>query len=140
MKKEILWVRAFYWLGAILDARVGIILFIRRYLELPGFVQHSGSRAELPSALYGVGQAWALMWGWTCLLIWADRKPIERRGVILLTLFPVILFLLINSIDIVLRGFVSVVTQSINMGIALVLIVSGIYCYIKAGRIEKELI
>jgi hypothetical protein len=31
----------------------------------------------------------ALMFGWTVLLLWADRKPIERRGVLPLTVFAV---------------------------------------------------
>jgi hypothetical protein len=31
----------------------------------------------------------SLMAGWTALLVWADRKPVDRRGVIPLTLFPV---------------------------------------------------
>jgi hypothetical protein len=30
------------------------------------------------------------MFGWTALLLWADRKPIERRGILLITIFPVI--------------------------------------------------
>lgn len=52
-----------------------------------------------------MGQACALMWGWTFLLIWADRKPLERRGVILLTVFPVVVLLLTNIIDIILSEF-----------------------------------
>ncbi|MHA1212822.1 MAG: hypothetical protein ACTSSH_10205 [Candidatus Heimdallarchaeota archaeon] len=36
----------------------------------------------------------SLMWGWTALLFWADRKPLERRGVLLLTAFPVVAFML----------------------------------------------
>ena len=31
-----------------------------------------------------------LMIGWTFLLIWGDRKPIERKEVIFITLFTVI--------------------------------------------------
>lgn len=139
MKKNILWIRSFYWLGAILDARAGIILFIRRYLELPDFVRNSGSGAEVLGALYGVGQACALMWGWTLLLIWADRKPLERRGVILLTISPVVLLLMINIVHIVLTGLDSAFNQCLNMGIGLFLIVLGLYCYVAAGRIKSEI-
>jgi hypothetical protein len=32
----------------------------------------------------------SLMAGWTVLLLWADRKPMERCGVLVLTVFPVI--------------------------------------------------
>lgn len=139
MKKRILWVRAFYWIGAILDARVGVILFIRRYFELPEFVRNTGSGVEILGALYGVGQACALMWGWTFLLIWADRKPLERRGVILLTIFPVVSFLMINIAHIVSAGFDSVSNQCINMGIGFFLIILALYSYIKAGSIKSAI-
>jgi len=139
MKRKILRIRIFYWLGAILDARVGIILLIRRYLELPDFIRTNGPSANLLGALQGVGQACALMWGWTFLLIWADRKPLERRGVILLTAFPVVFLLLSNNMHIVLGGFDTVLNQSINFGIGIILIVFALYCYIEAGKIEKEL-
>lgn len=139
MRKSYLWIRSFYWLGAILDARVGIILFIRRYLELPDFVRNSGSGAELLGALYGVGQACALMWGWTLLLLWADRKPLERRGIILLTIFPVVILLMINIAHIVSTGFDSASNQCLNIGIGSLLIVLGLYCYVAAGRIESEM-
>jgi hypothetical protein len=139
MKRKILRIRIFYWLGAILDARVGIILLIRRYLELPDFIRTNGPSVDLLGALQGVGEACALMWGWTFLLIWADRKPLERRGVILLTAFPVVFLLLGNNMDIVLRGFDTVLNQSINFGIGIILIVFALYCYIEAGKIEKEL-
>lgn len=139
MKRKILRIRIFYWLGAILDARVGIILLIRRYLELPDFIRTNGPSVDLLGALQGVGQACALMWGWTFLLIWADRKPLERRGVILLTAFPVVFLLLSNNMHIVLGGFDTVLNQSINFGIGIILMVFALYCYIEAGKIEKEL-
>lgn len=37
-------------------------------------------------AVMGTG----LMIGWTFLLIWGDRKPIERKALLLFTVFPVI--------------------------------------------------
>ncbi len=39
---------------------------------------------ELPYR-YAMGLAGSLMLGWTILLLWADRKPMERRGVLLIT-------------------------------------------------------
>lgn len=41
MKNRILRIRTFYWLGAILDARIGIMLLIRCYLEMPDFIRNS---------------------------------------------------------------------------------------------------
>jgi hypothetical protein len=31
------------------------------------------------------------MAGWTALLVWADREPVQRRGVLLLTVCPVLI-------------------------------------------------
>lgn len=139
MRKRILRIRTFYWFGAILDARLGIVLLVKRYLEMPDFMRNSDSGATLLAELYSVGQDCGLMWGWTFLLIWADRKPLARRGIILLTVFPVVFLLLTNVIDIILRGADVISNQSINIGIGIILIVWGLYCYIEAGKIEKEL-
>lgn len=38
------------------------------------------------------------MLGWTALLLWADRKPVERKGVLLLTILPVIFGIVLNEI------------------------------------------
>lgn len=39
--------------------------------------------------IYAMSIAAVFTLGWVLLLIWADRKPVERRGVILLTIVPV---------------------------------------------------
>jgi hypothetical protein len=39
----------------------------------------------------------ALMLGWTVLLLWADRKPLERRGILPITVLPVVAGLMINE-------------------------------------------
>jgi hypothetical protein len=43
-----------------------------------------------PSFNYGVRYGVPLMVGWTILLFWVDRKPLERKDVLLITLFPVV--------------------------------------------------
>jgi len=47
---------------------------------------------------YAMDLAASLMTGWVFLLIWADRKPVERKGVLLLTLFPVLAGLILSGI------------------------------------------
>ena len=47
------------------------------------------------------------MLGWTFLLIWADRKPLERKGVLLLTVFPVVSGLLLAEFYAVVSGIMS---------------------------------
>ena len=49
-------------------------------LSIPGGIQYQ----------YAMCLAASLVFAWTFLLIWADRKPIERRDMFLLTLMPVV--------------------------------------------------
>ena len=46
----------------------------------------------------------SLMLSWTVLLLWADRKPMERKGVLLLTVFPALTCLVITGIASVVTG------------------------------------
>jgi hypothetical protein len=50
----------------------------------------------------GVGAS--LMLSWTALLLWADRRPLERKGVLLLTVFPAVTCLAITGIAAVITG------------------------------------
>ncbi len=45
------------------------------------------------------------MLGWTVLLLWADRKPVERKGVLLITVLPVIAGLVLNEVLAVTSGY-----------------------------------
>jgi len=47
---------------------------------------------------YAMGMGASLMLGWTGLLLWADRKPVERKGVLLITVAPVLLGMVLNEI------------------------------------------
>jgi len=59
--------------------------------------------AEFSLAMrYGV----PLMIGWTVLLFWADRRPVERKNVLLITAFPVVL------------GYVAIVIYAVAAGFA----------------------
>ena len=105
MKREVLLLRFCYWLGAILDGRAAINLTLLRFRELPaGILAQQAYHAFGLQALWSSGDAYALMWGWTALLIWADRKPVERRGVLLLTVAPVILLLMVQRLQLWLSG------------------------------------
>jgi hypothetical protein len=47
-----------------------------------------------PDYRYAAAIGAALMAGWTALLLWADREPLQRRGILLLTVCPVLLGLI----------------------------------------------
>jgi len=101
-KRKILWLRISYRVGAIIDA-VYIIPMI--------FPQLGGSYFGIidfnPGGeyRYAMAVAAALMLGWTILLIWADRKPVERRGVVLMTIIPVKVCLDLASIYLLVYNF-----------------------------------
>jgi hypothetical protein len=67
-------------------------------MGLPGFNPGADYR-------YAMGMGASLMLGWTALLLWADRKLVERKGVLLLTVFPVIAGLAANEAYAVAIGF-----------------------------------
>jgi len=73
-----------YWLGIIADAAWAIALFFPYVFGV--FIGNSDFDPEHQTRfimmLGGV-----LMTGWTFLLIWAVRKPIERRVVIFFTAY-----------------------------------------------------
>ncbi|MBN2003203.1 MAG: hypothetical protein JXA21_07580 [Anaerolineae bacterium] len=85
MNKKIFWLRLCYWWGIIADAVMAVLmLFPSRYL---GFM--NVNLAPDSGVRYGLLNGAPLMIGWTILLFWADRKPVERKDILLLTL-PVI--------------------------------------------------
>lgn len=87
--------RISYWIGAIFDALVIVPMLSPRIagvaFGIPNFNPGSDYR-------YAMGIAASLMLGWVFLLLWADRKPVERRGVLLLTMFPVLTGLVISGV------------------------------------------
>jgi hypothetical protein len=95
-----LWLRISYWTGAIIDGLAGLLMFATAAL---GYAGRLSSFVPSPEYRYAMGIAAALMFGWTFLLLWGDRKPIARRGILALTVFPVIT-------GIVLSGIVAVAT------------------------------
>ncbi|MBA4383109.1 MAG: hypothetical protein C0410_00080 [Anaerolinea sp.] len=83
----IFWLRASYWVGAFVDVVAGLIMSVPALYAL--FNQQTGFTAT-PAFLNVAWMGAPLMFGWTVLLLWADRKPVERRAVLLITLIPII--------------------------------------------------
>ena len=74
--------RVAYWIGAILDA----LAFVQLAFPTVGFRMLRASIEPTPAVVFAFEFAAGLMLGWTLLLIWADRKPLERRMVLPLTM------------------------------------------------------
>jgi len=76
------WLRVSYWAGAIADAAAAVAMLFpsvgAAVYDMDGFEPGSEYR-------YAMRLGASLMIGWTLLLLWAERKPLERRGVLLIT-------------------------------------------------------
>lgn len=104
MKNPTRLMRVAYWIGAVFDASMLLPLLV------PSVAQAMfGLTAFAPGAdfRYATGVGAALMAGWTALLIWADRRPLERRGVLLLTVCPVVVGLAAAGAYAVSSGFIA---------------------------------
>ncbi len=87
-----------YWIGIIADALATIILFSPKIAN----VVLQPQPFEISEVyLYVSRVAGALMLGWTVLLIWGVKKPIERADILIITLFPVVAVLAIAAILVV---------------------------------------
>jgi hypothetical protein len=100
MKDTILFLRIAYWWGVIADAVSAILmLFPNLFLRVMNFNLAPGR-----DFAFGLSYGAPLMIGWTILLIWADRKPLERKGILLLTL-PII------------AGYIAIELYAVSTGI-----------------------
>jgi predicted neutral ceramidase superfamily lipid hydrolase len=95
MKNQTILLRIAYRAGAIFD---GIMVFPLLFPKIAGIMFKIADFNPGVETRYVMYVGASLMLGWTILLIWADRKPIERRGVILITACPVVIGLTIANI------------------------------------------
>jgi predicted CoA-binding protein len=80
------WLRVSYWAGAIADALAAVAMLVpsvgASMYGMEGFEPSAEYR-------YAMRLGASLMIGWTVLLLWADRKPLERRGVLPITVLVI---------------------------------------------------
>jgi hypothetical protein len=77
------------------------------------------------------------MFGWTFLLIWADRKPLERKGVPLLTVAPVILGLALNNVSAVSSGLRPLQSTLPELGLQARLVVLFVFRYLNVRLLTE---
>jgi hypothetical protein len=125
MNKKVLFLRISFWVGAIIDGAAGIIMVMRQY------VQTSLTSPDFQDYKY---MAAALMFGWTFLLVWADRKPMERKGVLLLTVCPVLLGLMASRLFGVFSGIAPFGEMPFSFVVQAVLVLFFGFSYLYAGK------
>jgi len=132
MGKTMFLIRMPYWLGIGADALWAVaLLFPPLFFTLTGTPDFNPDLQV--KLIMGVGGS--LMTGWTLLLIWALRRPIERRVVILLTAFPVASGMFVVAFV----GFAAgSAANAWIMAKALVLVVTMVTSYVLADRIAAQ--
>jgi len=90
--KEIRLLRICYWWGIVADAVMAVLLL------WPALFVRVMNLDLVPDAGFGYGLRMGapLMIGWTILLLWADRRPVARKDILLLTLPVVVGYILIE--------------------------------------------
>ena len=125
MKNKIIWLRIGYWVGAAADGLATVRMLF------PQFSDDATYR-------YAMGLGASLMLGWTFLLIWADRKPLERKFVLLLTAFPVVTGLLVAELFAVHAGIITV-GKMLPVGIFLVALIALFsFAYFNARNLSSD--
>jgi hypothetical protein len=100
------WLRRGYRAGAVVDAVAAVGMAVPALYGPTLRFSPEFDRGR-PEFTYALRTGAPLMAGWTVLLLWADRKPMERRGVLPITIAPVIVGLMVNDAQAVRAGRLS---------------------------------
>jgi hypothetical protein len=135
MENTIRWLRISFWAGAILDVLAAIqMLFPAVFAATSGLSGFHPGR----DYSYAMGMGAALMLGWTVLLIWADRKPLERKGILPITVFPVVAGMALNEVYAVFAtGFLPLATVIPIWIVQTILAVVMLVSSVRAGKIRE---
>jgi hypothetical protein len=135
IKHRLRYIRAVYWIGAITDFIMVFAMTIPQFASIMFGIEGFDPGIEYK---LGMGMGAALMLGWTVLLIWADRKPIERKGVLLITAVPVVVGITATAIAGVSVGFFDPISSIPVWFLQAFLLAILISSYILASRISKQ--
>lgn len=122
MKKSILLLRLSYWIAAIADFVIAILAWIP---ERMGLVE-----IAYPMGLFSV-----IAFSWTIMLLMADRKPIERKWVLIPTIIVVTLITIVRVIF-SLGESIEFNLTLLLFGIALIILMT--YSYFYASKHETS--
>lgn len=122
MKKEILLLRLSYWAAAIADFYIAILVLIPE-------------RMGLTEIVYPMGLVSAIAFSWGVLLVIADRRPMERRWVLIPTIIVVALLALVRILF-ALNETVEFSFTFLLLGIVLIILMA--YSYHYANKVDTK--
>jgi len=123
MKAKIIWLRISYWTAAIADFGIALSVLFPERVGLTEFV-------------YPMGLVAAVAFCWGILLIIADRKPVERRWILIPTMIVVALLTGVR----IYAAFIGLIDFSIAFllfGVLLLLVMIYSYWISKSRKPEQ---
>ncbi|MGB5818177.1 MAG: hypothetical protein WBG90_01740 [Saonia sp.] len=120
MKSKIRWLRISYWVAAMADFAIAISVLIPERVGLTQFV-------------YPMGLMSAVAISWGILLLIADRKPVERRWILIPTIIVVTLLSSVRMYAVVTEMIEFSITYLI-LGVSILSLL--IYSYANSKNIE----
>ncbi len=129
MKNGKLLLRVTFWWGLIADAVETIRMLAPELMK-----STTGLTLPVDSGLqFGLLYGMPVMLGWTLILFWADRKPLERRG-LLLCLIPVVLSYIGVELFAIAQGWLPVQTMIFPFFSEAVLLGLSLVSYYMTGK------
>lgn len=130
----VFWLRVSFWIGGVID------LFAAVAMLFPKFTQIFLGFEPIPDPAYrfAMGMGASLMLGWTTLLLWAGQDPLARKGVLLITIFPVILGIVGTEIYAVSTGFIPMGKMVPTWMLQILLVSLFAASYLNAVRYERK--
>jgi len=122
-----------FWIGAITDGLAAVIMI---FPELGAYFFGHENVQITPEYRYALGMGAALMVGWTVILIWGSLNPLERKGILVITVFPVILGIVAAQIYAVFSGYIEVVRIFPLWIHLIVIILLFLFSYFKTNNIS----
>jgi hypothetical protein len=122
MKKAVLLLRLSYWIVAIADFGIAIIVLV------PG-------EMGLTEVVYPMGLMSAVALSWGILLVIADRKPLKRRWVLMPTIIVVALLSVARMVFTV-NGAIEFSFPFLLIAVTLIILMA--YSYYYANKVDKS--
>ncbi len=132
----VFWLRVSFWIGAVIDLIAAISLL---FPKLTNFFLGFKPIPD-PAYRFAIGMTAALMLGWTTLLLWADQDPLARKGVLLITVFPVVLGIVGTEIHAAASGFIPLGKMVPTWALQILLISLLSASYLNAVRYEQKVL
>ncbi len=134
-RRATLLLRACCWFGAAFDAVMLIpMLWPSAGARVFGIVNFQPG----PDYRFAMFIAASLMLGWTVLLLWASRRPLERKGIVLITVVPVIAGLAAAGAFAVASGLIPAARMAPTWIIQTALAATFLHAYVVAKKIERD--